>query len=424
MRQRNNGVSRAQARDIKVSTNSDQALYPSLRDKTERKTKLLMKPGNRSSRRAAKVGSMVFAGALVAGCGTQAQSASSTQGKGSPYVTHFSYGTFHLASSVAAKIKSHQPITIDISYQGLSIPGAPQLLKAGMLEAATWVKSHYGRQINVNLVGPPQDDTPQQISQVQSLTSAGQVDCLGIEPVDPGAFQGVINNVMTQGVPVFTVNTDSPNSHRIAYIGADDTNPSSPDWTGRIAGNFTVNWAKQNHVHLTSAVLTTGEPGAAWAVGRMQGWAEAVNAAFPGIKMMNTPTTALGIGFTAGPATNAIEAYMNGNPGVQMYYNTDFGAGYIANIIGQRGLKGKVYTVGFNMNAIIMKALQNGTMVGTIDQRFDLQGAGLVKACAAFLFKGQKPASQYEYVRPSVWTPQNVAAAEKVYNTIPGSLGQ
>lgn len=424
MSQQNSGVPSAWEGLAKGVSGSEQASNAPRIKQSERKTKLQMKPSNRAMRRATKLGSIVAAGALVAGCGSQATAASSSQLKGSPYTTHFSYGTFHLASSVAAKIKSHQPITIDISYQGLSIPGAPQLLKAGMLEAASYVKSHYGRQINVNLVGPPQDDTPQQISQVQSLTSAGQVDCLGIEPVDPGAFESVINNVMTQGVPVFTVNTDSPNSHRIAYIGADDTNPSSPDWTGKIAGNFTVNWAKQNHVHLTSAVLTTGEPGAAWAVGRMQGWTQAVTAAFPGIKMMNSPTTALGIGFTAGPATNAIEAYMNGNPSVQMYYNTDFGAGYISSIIGQRGLKGKVYTVGFNMNAIIMKALQNGTMVGTIDQRFDLQGAGLVKACAAFLFKGQKPASQFEYVKPSVWTPQNVAAAEKVYNSIPGSLGQ
>lgn len=293
-----------------------------------------------------------------------------------------------------------------------------------MKEGAAAVKAEYGRTVKVNLVGPPQDDTPQQISQVQSLTSAGQVDCLGIEPVDPGAFSSVINNAMSSGVPVFTVNTDSPQSHRIAYIGADDTNPSSPDWTGKIAGDFTVNWAKTNHIKLSSAVMTTGEPGAAWAVGRMTGWYQAMTAAFPGIKMLNTPNNALGIGFTAGPATNAIEAFMNGHPGTQMYFNTDFGAGYIANIIGQRSLKNKVFTVGFNMNATIMKGLQDGTMVGTIDQRFDLQGENLVKGCAAFLFKGQVPSSQFEYVKPSIWTPQNVTAAEKLYNSIPGSLGQ
>lgn len=366
--------------------------------------------------------------AAAAGGSSNTAAGGSTAGGGSssgaPFTTQFQYGTFHLAGSIASKVRNNQPITIDISYQGLSIPGAPQLLEAGMKEGAAAVKAEYGRTVKVNLVGPPQDDTPQQISQVQSLTSAGQVDCLGIEPVDPGAFSSVINNAMNSGVPVFTVNTDSPQSHRIAYVGADDTDPSSPDWTGKIAGDFTVNWAKTNHINLSSAVMTTGEPGAAWAVGRMKGWYQAMTAAFPGIKMVNTPNNALGIGFTAGPATNAIQAFMNGHPGTQMYFNTDFGAGYIANIIGQRGLKNKVFTVGFNMNATIMKGLQDGTMVGTIDQRFDLQGENLVKGCAAFLFKGQVPSSRFQYVKPSVWTPQNVAEAEKLYNSIPGSLGQ
>jgi simple sugar transport system substrate-binding protein len=334
----------------------------------------------------------------------------------------FSWGTFNLASRIAAKVKDHKTLTFDMSYQDLSQPGGPPLLRAGLEAGAAWVKQKYGVTVKVNLIGTTDTDPPTQISQIQSLTSAGQLDCVGVEPVTPGGFNSVINRTMAAGVPVFTVNTDSPASHRIAYSGVDDTDPSSPLWTGRIAGNFTVAWAKKNHVNLTSAALITGDTTASWAQGRMQGWTDAVKAAFPHIKITGTPTDAYTTGYTPATIETDMQAYITGHPNVQFYFDSDWGAAEIAPLIQREHEKGKVFTLGFNVDSTILDDLKAGTMIGTIDQRYDLQAENYVKACGQFILGGIVPPA-LDFVSPSIWTPANVGQATKLYDSIPGSLG-
>jgi simple sugar transport system substrate-binding protein len=334
----------------------------------------------------------------------------------------FSWGSFDLSSRIASKIRDHKTLTFDLSFQETAEPGAPDLLRVGLQDGAAWAKQKYGVTIKTNLIGTPQTDPPSQISQVASLTSAGQLDCVGVEPVTPGAFNNVINSTMAAGVPVMTVNTDSPASHRIAYYGVDDTDPSSPVWTGRIAGNFTVSWAHQNHVKLTSAALITGDTTASWAQGRMKGWMDVVKSAFPGIKITGTPTNAFTTGYTPATIQTDMQAFITGHPGVQFYFDSDWGAAEIAQLIQSQHLKGKVYTLGFNVDSTYIKDLQQGTLIGTVDQRYDLQAENFVKGCAQFLLGGVVP-STYQYLDPSIWTPGNVSQAVKLYDSIPGSLG-
>ena len=232
----------------------------------------------------------------------------------------------------------------------------------------------------------------------------------------------MINSTMSSGVPVMTVNTDSPASHRIAYFGVDDTDSSSPLWTGRIAGNFTVSWAHQNHVNLTSAALITGDTTASWAQGRMKGWMDVVKSAFPSIKITDTPTNAFTTGYTPATIQTDMQAFITGHPSVQFYFDSDWGAAEIAQLIQSEHLKGKVYTLGFNVDSTYIKDLQQGTLIGTVDQRYDLQAENFVKGCAQFLLGGVVP-STYQYLDPSIWTPRNVSQAIKLYDSIPGSLG-
>ena len=248
------------------------------------------------------------------------------------------------------------------------------------------------------------------------------MDCFGVEPVTPGAFERVINSTMASGIPVMTVNTDSPASHRIAYFGADDTTPG-PAWDGMIAGNYTVQWAHANHINLKSAALITGDTTAPWAQGRMSGWMQAVKAAFPGIKIVGTPTNAFTTGYTSATIYSDMSAFITGHPNVQFYFDSDWGAAQIAELIGTQHLKGKVFALGFNIDSTYVKDLQDGTLIGTVDQRYDLQAETMVQSCANFLLGGIVPSSPYQYVVPTVWTPGNVSAAIKLYNTMPGVLG-
>ncbi|HLI14796.1 MAG TPA: sugar ABC transporter substrate-binding protein [Acidimicrobiales bacterium] len=373
---------------------------------------------------------MPVAGAVVAAGSLLVASACSTsatpkvaRGAKAPQTVKFKWGTFHLASRIESKIKAHKPLVMDLSFQALSEPGAPALLRAGLQRGAAWAKHRYGVTIKVNLIGTPETDPPSQISQIQSLVSAGQVDCVGVEPVTPGAFLKVINTTMQSGVPVMTVNTDSPASHRIAYYGVNDTAPSGRFFTGKIAGDFTVAWARAHKVKLTSAALITGDTTASWAQGRMQGWLSTVKKAFPKMSVVGTPTNAFTTGYDPAQINSKMSAFMTGHPNVQFYFDSDWGAAVIAQLIGSRHLKGKVYTLGFNVDSTYLKDLQQGTLIGTIDQRYDLQAENFVKGCAQFLLGGVVPKTPFQYLNPSIWTPANVAKAIKLYNSIPGALG-
>jgi len=360
---------------------------------------------------------MTMAGPGSAGATVQPRVANATVSS-----VKFPWGTFKLASRIATKIKDHKALQFDLSFQEISEPGAPDLLKVGMQEGAAWIKKTYGVTVNVKLIGTPVTNPPAQISQIQSLADAGQIDCAGVEPVTPGAFNNVINSTMKDGIPVFTVNTDSPDSHRVAYSGVDDTDANSPLWTGRIAGNFTVSWAKAHHINLTTAALITGDTTASWAQGRMQGWMNAVKAAFPKIKITGTPTNAFTTGYTPATIQTDMQAYITGHSSVQFYFDSDWGAAEIAQLINKEHLKGKVFTLGFNVDSTYIKDLQQGTLIGTVDQRYDLQAENYVKACGRFLLAGIKPPT-YDFIAPSIWTPANVGQAVKLYNSIPGSLG-
>lgn len=363
------------------------------------------------------LGAGVTSGLLVLGSASSGAGAASTRS-----TVKFPWGTFKLSSQIQKKIKDHQPLVLDLSYQATAEPGAPALLRAGLADGAKYLKQRYGVTVKVNLIGTPQTDPPTQISQIQSLVSAGQVDCVGVEPVTPGAFTNVINSTMKSGVPVMTVNTDSPASHRIAYYGVDDTNPKSPLWTGNVAGQFTVKWARQHHITLKTAALITGDTTASWAQGRMRGWLNAVKHAFPGIQVTGTPTNAFTTGYTPATIQSDMQSFMTGHASVQFYFDSDWGAAEIAQLIGTQHLKGKVFTLGFNVDSTYLKDLQQGTLIGTIDQRYDLQAENFVKGCGNFLFGGVVP-SRNEYIKPSIWTPANVGQAVKLYKSIPGALG-
>jgi ABC-type sugar transport system substrate-binding protein len=353
-----------------------------------------------------------------------ASGASARSSNNPPYTVKFPWGTFHLASKTATKLKQHKQLVFDMSYQDLSQPGGPTELQSGLAAGAKWAKTTYGLNIKTNLIGTETTDPPAQISQIQSLVQAGQVDCVGVEPVTPGAFVHVINTSMSAGVPMFTVNTDSPASHRIAYSGVDDTNPASKKfWTGTIAGQYTVNWAHKHHVNLKVATMITGDTTAPWAQGRMAGWEKVVKKAFPHIDIIDTPTNAFTTGYDPNTIRTDMEPYMTGHPNVQFYYDSDWGAAVIAQIIKQRNLVGKVFTLGYNVDATYLQDIHDGSLVATVDQRYDLQAENYVKACAKFLATGALPPTQNLYLFPSIWSQSNVNKMISLYSRIaPGLL--
>ena len=352
--------------------------------------------------------SVAILGLLGTACGGSSGGTGASH-SGAPYSAKFSWGTFTLSSAVANKVDKKQALNFVLSFQTLATVGAPVNLLAGMRQAAADVKTQYGVTVNVKLIGPPTTDPVAQISQVQQAISAGQVDCLAVEPVSPDAFVRVINQAVDGGIPAYTVNTDSPDSHRFSYSGANDSfPPKGANQMGNVAADYSVQWLKDHSVTPKVAALVTGDTTAPWAQGRMQGWMDSMKKAFPDLQFVGTPTNALTTGYDPTDIYAKVGAFMNGHPNVDLYFDSDWGAKTIGKLIKDRGLKGKINTIGYNVDTTYLDEVTSGDVMATVDQRFDAQSAGFVTGCAAFLLKGAVPPDQFSYVKPTVVTASNV----------------
>jgi len=354
--------------------------------------------------------------ATVAGLAAAACGGSSTSGgavpTGAPYSITTSWGTFTLSSSIASKIQAKQPLNFVLSFQTLSSVGAPAFIAAGMKTAAAALQAKYGVTVNTRVIGPAQTDPVTQISQVQQAVAAGQADCLAVEPVTPDAFTSVINSATTSGVPTYTVNTDSPQSHRFAYYGPNDTDLAGANQLGIQAGQYVVNWATTNNITIHKIALITGDTTAPWAQGRMQGFLTTLQAKFPSVQTVGTPTNAFTTGYDDPGIISKMQAFITGHPDVDFYFDSDWGAKDIGKILGQMNLTSTVHTVGYNIDSTYIDQVSAGNVVATLDQRFDLQAGNWVTACGDLLLGG-KTATGNQYVPATVVDQTNVADARQ-----------
>ncbi|WP_165444998.1 LacI family DNA-binding transcriptional regulator [Gracilibacillus phocaeensis] len=60
-----------------------------------------------------------------------------------------------------------------------------------------------------------------QVEYIENVLLEAQYEAIVIAAHDAKPLESVINRAMEQGVAVFTINTDVPNSNRIAYVGSD-----------------------------------------------------------------------------------------------------------------------------------------------------------------------------------------------------------
>jgi ABC-type sugar transport system substrate-binding protein len=335
-----------------------------------------------------------------------------TSGTGAGWTVHLPAGTFTLNARIANKVAKKQTLNAIVSFQALGVPFAAPELTSGMKNVYGYVKRNYGVTVNSKVVGPTQTDPNAQISQMRTLIASGQVDCLGIEPVNPQGFASIFAEAWKAGVPVFSVNTDAPKAKRISYYGLNE------EAGGRVAGRYTVKFLRNHGVtNLKAAHMETGDTTAPWAQGRMRGWSAVIRSAFPGVSIDDTPTSAPSDNYVATTEYSNTKAYLLGHPNTQFIFHTDWGGEQIAKVLKDLNLLGKVYSLGYNVDDGILNEIQSQQLIGTVDQRYDLQSGGFLKGCADFLYAHKIPKFN-SFVTPFVVTPQNVKAYRKLFHKL------
>jgi ribose transport system substrate-binding protein len=233
---------------------------------------------------------------------------------------------------------------------------------------------------------------------MDDLVAAG-ADAIMVSAVDPKTSTEALNRIGSQ-VPLFTTDSDAPQSNRIAYIG------SSNVALGKDAGALMLK-ALPNGGKCMGFV---GLPGADNARERIEGIREAIK----GSKVELVDVRGDDIDQTR--AKRNVEDTLAANPNIDCMvgiysYNTP----RIYEVLKESGKLGQIKIIGFDEDPITLGGVREGTIVGTVVQNPFEWGYQGMKLMAKYL-EGDKsgiPADGLIIIPGQVIDQSNVDAFEK-----------
>lgn len=298
---------------------------------------------------------------------------------GAPLTVVRDWGTFKLADRIAAKLAANEPINYAFSYQATGIPLFSPQYAAGAEMGCKMGNEIYP--LNCSAIAPVQNDPAQQVAQIEAKLAAGELDCVGIEPVSSDAMTAITNRLMDEGIPVFTAGVSS-NGHEFTNY------TQIPDIEGHTAAETVLKWMKDTGKDLKVFAVSGGDPTQFWAQGRMKGFHDGIMAAIPDARFVTDETNGLNTSYDPGQTFDTYNAFLLANPDVQFIQNVDIGAEHAGRAIEALGLAGKVFTIGWNSSLGQLDMIEKGIQAAQLDQRWPDQAAFGAVACAQFLKNG------------------------------------
>ncbi|MFO1499334.1 MAG: substrate-binding domain-containing protein, partial [Verrucomicrobiota bacterium] len=180
--------------------------------------------------------------------------------------------------------------------------------------------------VDASFTGPADFNVARQVETIKAAIASG-VDGIGTTMPDPEAFNDVVGEAISKGIPVIALNADAPASRRLAYIGQGNYE------AGRSMGREVVKLLPEGgHV-----LLCTHTAGAFNLEERLRGIKEVLQANRQFTHQVVATTTDMV------KATGLIGSYYQGHPQTKGFFGVDDITGSaIAQVIERENLKGKV----------------------------------------------------------------------------------
>lgn len=203
---------------------------------------------------------------------------------------------------------------------------------------------------------------------MEDLVAAG-VDAIMVSAVDPKNMTEALNAVAEQ-VPLFTTDSDAPDSKRIAYIGSSNTD------AGRQAGEI----AKKALPDGGQCIGFVGLPGADNARERIEGMKESLEGS--GIELIDVRGDEIDQTRAKRNVEDALAANADIDCLVGFYsYNSP----RIYEVLKESGRLGDVVVVAFDEDPITLGGVREGTIAGTVVQQPYEWGYQGMKLMASYL---------------------------------------
>ncbi|MEJ2567515.1 MAG: sugar-binding protein [candidate division WOR-3 bacterium] len=228
--------------------------------------------------------------------------------------------------------------------------------------------------VKVTVFMPQKEDIPRQIETVETWISMGYKG-IAVAPSDPEALVAPINLAMEKGIPTITIDTDSPNSKRICYIGTDNYT------AGRVAGEKMAEILGGKG----KVAIATGSLTAMNSLERMRGFEDAIKK-YSGIEIVEP---ILCDNEETSRAVELAETALLNNPDLNAFFGVyAFNGPSAAKAVKAAGKKGKVHIVSFDVTDEHLYLIDEGLIDATVAQKQYLMGYEGVKILRSMNKKG------------------------------------
>jgi hypothetical protein len=323
-------------------------------------------------------------GAPSAATGSSAAPSAASSGAetGWPYSGSLKDGsTFTLKPEIAAKVRAKQAVNYVMSNASATTDLFSAQITAGYESTLTAAQAIYP--LNPKKIDPQTAyDANQQISQIEALFNSNQVDCLSIMVNGADTFTAVTKKLMAAGVPVFTVGAPTNGNELQQFT-------QIPEKEGAQTAQVVLDYMKAHSLDFKTFAVSGGNPAATWAQGRMISFKQAILAAIPGATFAADETSALNTTFEVPKMYDAYKAFIVGHPDIDVILSADQGAGQAARAIKDSSMTGKAFSVGWNVTADQLDAIDGDLQIAAMDQKWPDQGGFGGPACATLFAKGE-----------------------------------
>jgi ribose transport system substrate-binding protein len=265
---------------------------------------------------------------------------------------------------------------------------------------AGWDAAAKSLGVKATLAGPENPDVQQQIALIEAAIAKPTTAGILIYSVNDDALEPVLIKARAAGIPVISGNGEiKDHSARDAFVGTANSalGASAADLVGKALNG-------KGKVGIVSFITAQNHQE------RVKGFKDELAAKFPGIEVVGVASE----DGTPQSETTAAATFLQAHPDVNLLWTTDAGSGFVAQVIKDQGLQGKVLAVGTDRTAEQIAAIKDGTVYATITQdTFAEEWTALY-----FLYWKYNQMSSISdtcITNPAVITKDNVAAMEKPF---------
>lgn len=296
-------------------------------------------------------------------------------------------GTFVLSERIAKKVAAGEKLVIRNSTWDPSAPFFKDV-RVGIDKAI----KEFG--FDYKMVGPADGIVEKQISELETLIKAEQIDGLSITCGEADTMIPLFDMAWERGIPVITYDCDSPESKRLAYVG----------WEHPMIGQIGAKYLMKFHPEKTGKLaLFAAFPEGVYARGRFEGFFSVLDE--NGYQLDVVGPFKLGLDMAEG--YGVVENTFLANPDIEIIYTVDEFVEVPAQYVKRNNLKGKVIVIGVNDLPGVLIYVREGVINQTTGINPAGQGYLTGKMLYEFITTG-KVTPEKTWVQLDEVTPENV----------------